>query len=121
MGVLDSFRMDDRVVIVTGASWGPGSAFGKACAEAGADVVLGARRVDRLADTAALVEAGGRKALTGGTPLSLPEQGQALVDAAMATFGRVDVLINNAGIATAHPATRETPEQFRSVIDVNLN
>ena len=45
----------------------------------------------------------------------------ALVEAAMAEFGRVDILVNNAGVGTAYPATRETPEQFRSVIDVNLN
>jgi NAD(P)-dependent dehydrogenase (short-subunit alcohol dehydrogenase family) len=121
MSVLDSFRLDDKVVIVTGASSGLGVSFAQAFAEAGADVVLGARRVDRLAETAALVEAGGRKALTVATDVSIPGQGQALVDAAMQTFGRVDVLINNAGVGTAHPATRETPEEFRSVIDVNLN
>jgi NAD(P)-dependent dehydrogenase (short-subunit alcohol dehydrogenase family) len=121
MSVLDSFRLDDKVVIVTGASSGLGVSFAQVFAEAGADVVLGARRVERLADTAALVEAGGRKALTVATDVSVPEQSQALVDAAMQTFGRVDVLINNAGIGTAHPATRETPEEFRSVIDVNLN
>jgi NAD(P)-dependent dehydrogenase (short-subunit alcohol dehydrogenase family) len=50
-----------------------------------------------------------------------PEDCQQLVDAAMAEFGRVDVLVNNAGIGTAVPATRETPEQFRQVVDVNLN
>jgi NAD(P)-dependent dehydrogenase (short-subunit alcohol dehydrogenase family) len=121
MSVLDSFRLDDKVVIVTGASSGLGVSFAQVFAEAGADVVLGARRVDKLAATAALVEAGGRKALTVATDVSVPEQSQALVDAAMQTFGRVDVLINNAGIGTAHPATRETPEEFRSVIDVNLN
>jgi NAD(P)-dependent dehydrogenase (short-subunit alcohol dehydrogenase family) len=121
MGVLDSFRLDDKVVIVTGASSGLGVSFAQAFAEAGADVVLGARRIDRLAETASLVEAAGRKAVTIATDVSEPDQCQALVDAAMQTFGRVDVLINNAGVGTAHPATRETPEQFRSVIDVNLN
>src|ERR1700730_17138594 len=55
MGVLDSFRLDDKVVIVTGASSGLGVSFAQAFAEAGADVVLGARRVDRLAETASLV------------------------------------------------------------------
>jgi NAD(P)-dependent dehydrogenase (short-subunit alcohol dehydrogenase family) len=121
MGVLDSFRLDDKVVVVTGASSGLGVSFAEAFAEAGADVVLGARRVDRLAETAALVEAAGRTALAITTDVAVPEQCQALVDAAMQAFGRVDVLINNAGVGTAHPATRETPEQFRSVIDVNLN
>jgi NAD(P)-dependent dehydrogenase (short-subunit alcohol dehydrogenase family) len=121
MGVLDSFRLDDKVVVVTGASSGLGVSFAEAFAEAGADVVLGARRVERLAETAALVEATGRKAVTVATDVAVPEQCQALVDSAIQTFGRVDVLINNAGVGTAHPATRETPEQFRSVIDVNLN
>jgi NAD(P)-dependent dehydrogenase (short-subunit alcohol dehydrogenase family) len=50
-----------------------------------------------------------------------PDACQAMVDAAMAEFGRVDVLVNNAGIGTAVPATRETPEQFRAVVDLNLN
>jgi NAD(P)-dependent dehydrogenase (short-subunit alcohol dehydrogenase family) len=75
--------------------------FAQAFAEAGADVVLGARRVDMLAETAALVEATGRKALTLATDVSVPEQCQALVDSAMQTFGRVDILINNAGVGTA--------------------
>jgi NAD(P)-dependent dehydrogenase (short-subunit alcohol dehydrogenase family) len=121
MGVLDSFRLDDKVVVVTGASSGLGVAFAQSFAEAGADIVLGARRVDRLAETAALVEGTGRKALAVATDVAVPEQCQALIDVAMQTFGRVDVLINNAGVGTAHPATRETPEQFRSVIDINLN
>lgn len=121
MGVLDSFRLDDKVVIVTGASSGLGVSFAQAFAEAGADVVLGARRADKMQKTAGLVEAEGRKVLSVPTDVSLPEQCQELVDSAMQTFGRVDVLVNNAGKGTAVPATRETPEQFRSVIDVNLN
>ena len=119
--VNDLFRLDGKVAVVTGASSGLGVAFAQALAEAGADVALGARRVERLADTAALVEAAGRRALTVATDVSDPDSCQALVDAAMEEFGRVDVLVNNAGIGTAVPATRETPEQFRGVIDVNLN
>ncbi len=121
MTVLDSFRLDDKVVIVTGASSGLGVAFAQAFAEAGADVALGARRVEKMAGTAALVEGAGRRALTVMTDVADQMQCQGLVDATMETFGRVDILINNAGVGTAVPATRETPEQFRSVIDINLN
>lgn len=119
--VPDLFRLEGRVAIVTGASSGLGVAFAQGLAEAGADVVLGARRVDRLADTAALVEAAGRKALCVETDVADPEACSTIVALAMEEFGRVDVLVNNAGIGTAVPATRETPEQFRQVIDVNLN
>ena len=121
MSLLDSFRLDDKVVIVTGASSGLGVAFAQGFAEAGADLVLGARRVEKMAYTAALVEQAGRRAHTHRTDVADPDQCQQLVDAAMAEFGRVDVLINNAGVGTAVPATRETPEEFRNVIDINLN
>ena len=121
MSVLEMFGLDDRVAIVTGASSGLGVAFAQAFAEAGADVALGARRVEKLEQTADQVRVTGRRVLTVATDVADPDQCQALVDATMAEFGRVDVLINNAGVGTSVPATRETPEQFRSVIDVNLN
>jgi NAD(P)-dependent dehydrogenase (short-subunit alcohol dehydrogenase family) len=119
--VLDMFRLDGKVAVVTGASSGLGVAIAQALAEVGADVALGARRVDRLEETAQLVRDAGRKVVTVATDVANPEQCQALVDAAVAELGRVDILVNNAGVGTAVPATRETPEQFRSVIDVNLN
>ena len=121
MSVMDRFSLDGKVAVVTGASSGLGVAFAKALAEAGADVVLGARRVDRLAETAALVKAAGRRSVEVGTDVAKQPDCQALVDAAVAEFGRVDILVNNAGIGTAVPATRETVEQFEQVIDVNLN
>jgi NAD(P)-dependent dehydrogenase (short-subunit alcohol dehydrogenase family) len=117
----DLFRLDGKVAVVTGASSGLGVAFAQGLAEAGADVALGARRVTRLADTALLVENVGRRALTAATDVADPQSCTDLVALAMEEFGRVDILVNNAGIGTAVPATRETPEQFREVIDVNLN
>ncbi|MGB3284829.1 SDR family NAD(P)-dependent oxidoreductase [Mycolicibacter algericus] len=121
MSVLDKFRMDGRVAVVTGASSGLGVHFARAFAEAGADVVLAARRVEKLAAAAELVAATGRTALPVTTDIADPDAATNMVEAAMERFGRVDVLINNAGVGTAHPATRETPEQFREVIDINLN
>jgi NAD(P)-dependent dehydrogenase (short-subunit alcohol dehydrogenase family) len=121
MGVLERFRLDGKVAIVTGASSGLGVAFARALAEAGADVALGARRAERLAETEAMVTSLGRRAIAVPTDVADPAACQRLVDTTVAELGRVDVLVNNAGVGTAVPATRETPEQFRSVIDVNLN
>jgi NAD(P)-dependent dehydrogenase (short-subunit alcohol dehydrogenase family) len=119
--VLDRFRLDGKVAIVTGASSGLGVAFGAALADAGADLVLAARRADRLERTRSLVAERGRRALTVTADVAKPGDAQAVVDAAMAEFGHVDVLVNNAGKGTAVPASRETPDEFRDVIDINLN
>ncbi|OXR41235.1 3-oxoacyl-[acyl-carrier-protein] reductase FabG [Nocardia cerradoensis] len=121
MGIMDRFRLDGRVAVVTGASSGLGVAFAAALAQAGADIVLAARRLEKMEQTAELVRAAGRQALCVPTDVADPEQAQRLIDAAVERFGTVDVLINNAGIGTAYPATRETPEQFRQVIDINLS
>jgi NAD(P)-dependent dehydrogenase (short-subunit alcohol dehydrogenase family) len=120
MNVLDRFRLDGKVAVVTGASSGLGVAFAEALAQAGADVALGARRVDRLRDTEQVVAAAGRRSVAVGTDVSDPDQCRRLVEQAVAELGRVDILVNNAGVGTAVPATRESPEEFRSVFDVNL-
>ncbi|WP_163552799.1 SDR family NAD(P)-dependent oxidoreductase [Candidatus Frankia alpina] len=119
MSVLDRFRLDGRVAIVTGASSGLGVDFARGLTEAGADVVLAARRVERLGATAKIVESAGRSAVA--VDVADPASAERVVAAAMEAFGRVDVLVNNAGVGTAVPALRETPEQFRSVLDVNLS
>ena len=109
MPILDRFSLEGKVAIVTGASSGLGVAFAKALAEAGADVALGARRVEKLEDTRALVEAAGRRAIVVRADVSDPDSCQALVATTMKELGRVDVLVNNAGWARPSPRPRSPP------------
>ncbi|HEX4244733.1 MAG TPA: SDR family NAD(P)-dependent oxidoreductase, partial [Acidimicrobiales bacterium] len=118
--ILDRFRLDDRVVVVTGASSGLGAATAVAVAQAGAHVVLGARRVALLQSTAGAVEGAGRKALVVPTDVTQVEDCRNLVRQAIDAFGRIDGLVNGAGIATAVPALSEAPDDFRAVLDLNL-
>src|SRR5215212_6912809 len=119
--LLDLFRLDGKVAIVTGASSGLGVAFAEGFAEAGADVAVCARRAERLEDTRARVEAKGRRCVAVEADVAKPEDCARVVERAADELGRVDILVNNAGIGTAVPASREDPDDFRRVIDVNLN
>jgi NAD(P)-dependent dehydrogenase (short-subunit alcohol dehydrogenase family) len=121
MAVLNRFRLDGRVAIVTGASSGLGVTIATALAEAGADLVIAARRVERLEDTRALVEEFGVRAVTVKADVSEPDDCDHLVEVAMAEFGRVDILINNAGLGVVVPALHQSHDDFRQLIDVNLN
>jgi NAD(P)-dependent dehydrogenase (short-subunit alcohol dehydrogenase family) len=121
VGILDRFKLDGKVAIVTGASSGLGVAFAEGLADAGADIAICARRVEKLEQTRSKVEATGRRCIAVPADVAKPEDCQRVVDETVAQLGRVDVLINNAGIGTAAPATREQPDDFRRVIDVNLN
>jgi NAD(P)-dependent dehydrogenase (short-subunit alcohol dehydrogenase family) len=121
MSLLDRFRLDGKVALVTGASSGLGVAFATGLAEAGADVAICARRADRLEETRGAVEALGRRCVAVAADVAIPEDATRVVEETVKALGRVDVLVNNAGIGTAVPATRETPDEFRRVIDVNLN
>jgi NAD(P)-dependent dehydrogenase (short-subunit alcohol dehydrogenase family) len=121
MSILDLFSLDGKVAVVTGASSGLGVAFATGLADAGADVAICARRVERLEQTKEQVEALGRRCIAIPADVANPEDCTRVIEQTVAELGKADVLINNAGIGTAVPATRETPDQFRQVIDVNLN
>lgn len=117
---IEKFALSGKVAIITGASSGLGAAFAVGFARAGADIAICARRTDKLAEIKAQVEALGRRCLAVAADVSVVEDCQHVVDQTMTTFGKVDILINNAGIGTAFPATREKPEDYRQVLEINL-
>lgn len=112
----DIFRLDGKRVLITGASSGFGAHFGQVLAAQGATVILGARRVEKLEETAATIRAAGGKAET----VKLDVGNAASVAAAFAAMGRVDVVINNAGINVEASATALTEADWDSVMDTNL-
>src|ERR1700756_4548303 len=98
MGILDRFSLAGKVAIVTGASAGLGVAIAQALAEAGADVGLGARRIDGLEKTRGLVEAAGRRAACVATDISKPEDCRNLVEETVSQLGRLHRPVNHAGV-----------------------
>jgi NAD(P)-dependent dehydrogenase (short-subunit alcohol dehydrogenase family) len=108
-GVLDRFSLQGKVAVVTGASSGLGAGFAGALAAAGADLVLAARRTDRLEVVAAAVRASGRVALAVEADITDPDTCTRVAETAVERFGHLDVLVNNAGIGSAVPSLRETP------------
>jgi NAD(P)-dependent dehydrogenase (short-subunit alcohol dehydrogenase family) len=116
MDVFEPFRLDGRVALVTGASSGLGSRFARVLAGAGASVVVAARRAERLEAVAR--ELGDGLAVT--CDLVRQDDRERLMAATLDRFGRVDVLVNNAGVGVPEPAESETPERFAEVLDVNL-
>lgn len=120
MDPLSRFRLDGRTVIVTGASSGLGLGFAKALGAVGANVVLGARRIDLLEDVSAELDAKGIKAVAQQTDVSSPDDCERLAHVAHSEFGAIDVLVNNAGLANIVPNLSESPANFRQIVDVNL-
>jgi NAD(P)-dependent dehydrogenase (short-subunit alcohol dehydrogenase family) len=114
--VTDLFSLDDRVAIVTGASSGLGTRMARALHDAGAHVVVAARRVDRLQALADEL----LNALPVACDVANDDDLDQLVDAAMTRYGRIDVLVNNAGIGEPIAAVDESVDAFRQTIAVNL-
>jgi NAD(P)-dependent dehydrogenase (short-subunit alcohol dehydrogenase family) len=112
----DLFSVRGRVVIVTGASSGLGEHFGRKLAEEGAKVVLAARRTERLERIAAEIG----DAMVVPCDITVDDDCRALVERTVERFGRVDVLVNNAGISKPNRVENETADDFRRVVDVNL-
>jgi NAD(P)-dependent dehydrogenase (short-subunit alcohol dehydrogenase family) len=109
-----------RVAVVTGASRGLGRAIALALAEAGADVALAARAKRDLEDTGALVERAGRRALVAPTDVASYAEVEALMGRAVRELGRLDIVVNNAGVAKVAPLAEMTPDDWRFMLDANL-
>jgi len=118
---MPSLDATDKVVVVTGASKGLGRAMALGFAAAGGHVVVSSRRLEACEIVADEIRASGRRALAVRCHVGDWDECRALIDATAAEFGRIDVLVNNAGIAPVPPSLREvTPELFDKTIAVNL-
>ncbi|CAA0078420.1 putative oxidoreductase [Halioglobus japonicus] len=121
MSILDNFKLDGKVAVVTGAGKGIGAAIAKAFAEAGADVVIGARTVSDLQSVAAEITSMGRRALVVQTDVLDFDQLQNLADRTMAEFGRIDILVNNAGGFPPKPVSQTTAREFEGAFRFNVS
>jgi NADP-dependent 3-hydroxy acid dehydrogenase YdfG len=114
------FDLKDQVVAVTGASSGIGEATALACAQAGAAVALAARRMDRIEDLAERITGDGGRALAIETDVSDEQQARAFVQRARSDLGRLDVLVNNAGVMLLGPIAGADTEEWRRMVDANI-
>jgi NADP-dependent 3-hydroxy acid dehydrogenase YdfG len=115
-----SSNIEGKVVVITGASSGLGETTARHLAAAGASLVLGARREERLETLANEIRAAGGKAEVVATDVTRREQVEGLVNTAVARFGRVDVLVNNAGLMAIAPLTQLKVDEWERMIDINI-
>ena len=112
--------LEDKVVAITGASSGIGEATARRLADAGAAVVLGARRTDRLEALATQIRTDGGRATEVTVDVTRAEDLQLLTETAVSTYGRLDVLVSSAGIGPISPMTARRRTDWNAMIDVNL-
>lgn len=117
--ILNQFKLDDQVAVVTGANRGLGLEMAAALAEAGAHIVS-VQRSNNISELAQRVQAVGRELLSVPVDIAAGAAAAHVLNAALQKFGRVDILINNAGIQKRHPAEKFPIEDFDTVMDVNL-
>jgi NADP-dependent 3-hydroxy acid dehydrogenase YdfG len=115
-----SDNISGKIIVITGASSGLGEAAAKHLSEQGAIVVLGARRADRIDSLAKELSGKGGKALALTTDVTKYDQVKKLVDTAVQTYGRIDVIINNAGLMPQSPLDRLKIDEWNQMIDVNI-
>jgi NAD(P)-dependent dehydrogenase (short-subunit alcohol dehydrogenase family) len=120
MNTKDLFDLAGRVAIITGGSVGLGRQMAEGLAEMGANVVLCARKKERCEQAAEELKQLGVKTLALGCDVKNPEQVQAVVNATVSQFGRIDILINNAGTSWGAPVEEMKLEQWNKVIETNL-
>lgn len=113
-------NIENKVILITGASSGIGKATARALAGAGATGVLGARRTDRLEELAGELNAAGGKAIYRSLDVTSRDSVQSFADAAVREFGRIDVIINNAGIMPLSPMASLRVDEWDLMIDVNI-
>ena len=120
--VTDRFRLDGKVAVVTGASYGLGVLFAETLASAGADLVLTARSLDKLQTTKELVESYGRRCISVSADIRVYAEVEAVIDAGVAEFGHIDVMVNNAGIGDPRGLHSEIlePEKPKEELETDL-
>lgn len=115
------FDLKGRVALVTGASSGLGARFAEVLAKQGADVAIVARRLDRLQEKAKKIEKLGVKCLAVKCDITNEQEVTATVAQVVSHFGKIDILVNNAGMAIGGNAEDITGDDFKKVLDVNIN
>lgn len=113
-------NIENKVIVITGASSGLGEATARLLAKKGAKVVIGARRTEKLEAIVQDIRAEGGQAEFIGTDITKPNEVQALIEKALSAFGQIDVLVNNAGLMSIAPLSELKVDEWDRMIDINI-